>query len=147
MSRYMLGLSLVGMITLTVWWSVPGPWLPEAHDIHVFEAPDRIGLAVVTPDPFSGEDPLTGLRRWQAEVHIRVGSISITEYLYFYARSIECDTITFIETAWGREVHCMAYDPGNIQRARYRWLAQADGLQPVGDTYAGVAYASVERRW
>ncbi len=110
-------------------------WNASEYEIFLFESPDKRAMAVVTPDPFfsaDGADP-AGVRAWRAEVHVRVGASTVSGEVRFMAESITETTLTFIETAWGREVHVFEThsdsDSGHVQRRR--WLARAEGLEEI----------------
>ncbi len=109
-----------------------GEWDGAKYDIHLFESADKRAMAVVTPDPFSSDDE-EGVRAWRAEVHVRVGGTSVSEELRFRTARIEKETLVFVETAWGREVHifeaCPDLGSGKIERRR--WLARPDGLEEL----------------
>lgn len=104
-------------------------WDASEYDIYLFESTDKKAMAVVTPDPFFADEEI-GVRAWRAEVHVRVGELSLTEELHFWAESIDEGTLLFVETAWGREVHVFEEYPDQAlgERQRRRWLARPDGL-------------------
>lgn len=108
-------------------------WDASSYDLYLFESSDQRAMAVVTPDPFFTKEEGTDIRAWRAEVHVRVGGQTVTEELRFRAESIKEDTLVFIETAWGREVHVFEVSsdlaPGTTHRRR--WLARAEGLEEL----------------
>ncbi len=107
-------------------------WSDAKYDLFLFESDDKRSMAVVTPDPFQ-EHEEGHVRAWRAEVHMRVGGVSVSEELLFRAESIEEGTLLFVETAWGREVHVFEQHPdiasGRVQRRR--WLARSGGLEEL----------------
>jgi hypothetical protein len=120
---------LVAMFWWPAWQSEWGWHEGAAHDLYLFESADERALAVVSPDPWSVDDAEGAPRRWQAEVHVRVGPDSVTDVVVFDAERIKPDTVAFVETAWGRELHVTATaTEGAVQQ---RWRIGAEGLQEV----------------
>ncbi len=119
-------------------------WGNSAYDVYIFEAPNGMGLAVVTPDPV-GDEVDWPTRIWRADVHVRVGDYTLHREILFRADTIARDTVQFIETAWGPELHIFEAHPdqGPGQQRRRRYAARADQLEELtparghGPFYAG----------
>lgn len=131
--KYWIG-TLAFALYLAPWqaWDKPEEWKGSEHDIYVFEADEGRGLAVVTPDPFL-DDADWGMRVWRADVHVRVGGRTVAEELVFRAERIDTDTLIFLETVWGPEVHVFEANPelGEDAKHRRRWVVRADGFEEL----------------
>jgi hypothetical protein len=122
------------MLVVLYWlpWMLPeeAPWDGSAFDLYMFESPDRVALAVVSPDPFAVDSAARG---WRAEIHVRTGDASVTGELFFETDTIQPDTVVFVETAWGREVH--VFTSGGTQTLeetpRRRWRVEEEGLREL----------------
>ncbi len=107
-------------------------WDGSQYDTHLFASDDERAMAVVAPDPFHEQDE-ERVRAWRAEVHVRVGEVSVSDELFFRTDNIKNDTLIFVDTAWGREVHVFERDPycASGREQRRRWLAHAGGLKEL----------------
>ena len=122
------------MLVVLYWlpWMLPeeAPWDGSEFELYMFESSDRVALAVVSPDPFA-VDAVT--RGWRAEVHVRTGEGSISGEIQFATGAIQPDTVIFVETAWGREVH--VFEMGGTQlredSPRRRWRVEEEGLREL----------------
>lgn len=107
-------------------------WPDSDYDLFMFESENGDGMAVVTMDPFFDE---TGwaVKVWRADVHMRVGTTTVHEEILFRAKKVERDTLVFVETAWGTELHIYEAHPdmGPDATRRRRWAARTDGLEEL----------------
>ena len=130
--KYWLGMACVAVIVMMQWRpQIEDPWENE-YDVYVVEAENGNGLAVVTPDPFFAETEWD-IRIWRLDVHMRLGETTIHEELFIRAASIADDTVQFVETAWGIELHVLEAHPdmGADQTRRRRWVARSHGLEEL----------------
>ncbi len=126
--KFWLGPALLGLLVLPQWRSEVIPWRSDNFDTHIFECREQGALVVVSPHPQATEDDHD---RWWAEVHMRMGGISVSDTLEFRAARIDRHTVTFLETAWGPEVHIFEDQPESGSTLRRRWLAAHDGLKEL----------------
>jgi hypothetical protein len=131
MMRFWIGPALLAMF---VWprWGEEQAWPGNGHDIYIFEAQQGRAIAVVTPDPFFDETDW-GMRIWRADVHMRVGETTVSREITFRAERVEEDTVVFLETAWGPEIHIFEAHPDVApgHHHRCRWVARPHGLEEL----------------
>ncbi len=127
-----VGMACVAAVVMMQWWPETADKWSNQYDVYVVEARNGDGLAVVTPDPFFDESGWD-IRIWRLDVHMRLGETTIHEELFVRAATITADTVSFVETAWGIELHVLEAHPdiGADQARRRRWVARSHGLEEL----------------
>lgn len=130
--RYWVGMTCIAFVVMMQWWPKSEDQWANDYDVYIVEAQNGNGLAVVTPDPFFAEAEWN-VRIWRLDVHMRLGESTIHEELFIRAVAITPDTVSFVETAWGIELHVMEAHPdiGQDEFRRRRWVARSDGLEEL----------------
>ncbi len=130
--KYWIGSSCLAAFVLYLAWPAKEEILSLPPDMHVIEAEHGNGFAVITPDPFFDQEGWD-IRIWRVDVHARIGQRTVYKELHIRAASISEETIGFVETAWGTELHILEAHPdmGPGQTRRRRWIVRSHGLEEV----------------
>ena len=116
---------LLSLLWLPWWHFEREAFTPDDYVVHFFEDRELQSMAVVTPDPLERDGT------WRAEVLVRVDAISVADEIFFRSDTIRDDTLTFIRTTQGLEIHVHAEGPDDVMQPD-RWLVFHTGMEKIG---------------